>query len=53
MTTTIYYARWLMNGTSRYAQADTQAALAVLVFGNAYAPSRNQVIFTQSERESV
>jgi hypothetical protein len=42
-----------MNGTSRYAQADTQAALDVLVFGQAYAPSRNQVIFTQYQKESV
>ena len=50
MTTTIYCARWLMNGESRYAQDDTQAALDVLVFGQAYAPSRNQVAFTQYER---
>ena len=42
-----------MNGTSRYAQADTQAALAVLVFGQAYAPSRNQVTFTQYQKESI
>ena len=49
-TTTIYCARWVMNSTSRYAQADTQAALDVLVFGQAYAPNRNQVTFTQYER---
>ena len=51
--TTTYCARWVMNGTSRYAQADTQAALAVLVFGQAYAPSRNQVTFTQYQKESI
>ena len=50
MTTTTYCARWVMNGTSRYAQADTQAALDVLVFGQVYAPNRNQVAFTQYER---
>ena len=53
MKATIYCARWLMNGGSRYAQADTQAALDLLVFGKAYAPNRNQVTFTQYERESV
>ena len=39
-----------MNGESRYAQADTQAALDALVFGQVYAPNRNQVTFTQYER---
>ena len=51
-TTTIYCARWCMNGESRYAQADTQAALDALVFGQVYAPNRNQVIFTQYQKES-
>tara|TARA_R110001606_G_scaffold22653_1_gene77382 strand:- start:258 stop:386 length:129 start_codon:yes stop_codon:yes gene_type:complete len=41
-----------MNGESRYAQADTQAALDALVFGQVYAPNRNQVIFTQYQKES-
>ena len=50
MKTTIYCARWVMNGESRYAQADTQAALEALVFGQVYAPNRNQVAFTQYER---
>tara|TARA_R110001606_G_C15001850_1_gene607216 strand:- start:156 stop:317 length:162 start_codon:yes stop_codon:yes gene_type:complete len=53
MKTTIYCARWVMSGESRYAQADTQHALDVLVFGYAYAPSRNQVIFTQYEKEAT
>jgi hypothetical protein len=42
-----------MDGESRYAQADTQAALDTLVFGNAYAPNRNQVSFTQYQKESI
>ena len=53
MKITIYCARWLMNGESRYAQADTQAALDLLVFGQAYAPSRNQVSFTQYQKGSI
>ena len=50
MSVTVYAARWLMNGESRYAQADTQAELDALVFGQVYAPNRNQVTFTQYER---
>ena len=52
-TTTIYCARWVMSGESRYAQADTQHALDVLVFGQVYAPNRNQVSFTQYQKEAI
>ena len=52
-TTTVYCARWLWCGTYRNAEAPTQDALNVLVFGQAYAPSRNQVTFTQYQKESI
>ena len=53
MKTTTYCARWIMNGETRYAQADTQHALDVLVFGQVYAPNRNQVTFTQYQKDSI
>ena len=42
-----------MNGESRNAQADTLEALQVIVFGQAYAPSRAGVQFTSYQRSQT
>ena len=50
-TTTVYCARWRSHHGGEYAESLVSFdALESKVFGQAYAPSRNQVIFTQYER---
>ena len=50
-TTTVYCARWRSHQGGEYAESLVSFdALESKVFGQAYAPSRNQVAFTQYER---
>ena len=50
-TTTVYCARWRSHHGQEYAESLVSFdALETNVFGQAYAPSRNQVSFTQYER---
>ena len=49
-TTTIYCARWRSHNGEEYEESTSQDDLRIKVFGQAYAPNRNQVTFTQYER---
>ena len=51
MSVTVYAARWRSHQGGEYAESLVSFdALETKVFGQAYAPNRNQVTFTQYER---
>jgi hypothetical protein len=51
--TIIYCAHFWLNGEDRTVKADSPVALRLAIFGKAYAPAHDKVMYWQEEKEST